>query len=205
MEKIPMDNCEWCKGSGREDGHLPCPDCEGTGYKYGKRAEASMDALLDIMDEWHDTLTAILVEDFGFPEKRFIPKDAVTFVMNYFRNEEKMPPKAEVRTFMLEELEAGFFLKFRPTCYGQKCADGSLRIYTSLMSPPPPVDEDKNVLRGRPSISCDFYVTADDAPSFLRHTDAIQLGNGVFSFSKETWKTFPNSITLHEQHSLYAF
>ena len=46
MTNISLEECPWCNGSGSttQDGyifstHYPCPDCEGTGFKYGKRAE----------------------------------------------------------------------------------------------------------------------------------------------------------------------
>lgn len=46
MTNISLEKCPWCNGSGSttQDGyifstHYPCPDCEGTGFKYGKRAE----------------------------------------------------------------------------------------------------------------------------------------------------------------------
>lgn len=197
MKKIPMDNCQWCKGSGREDGYLPCPDCEGTGLKYGREAEQYFDELMDIVCEWNDNLKDILVETFGFPEKRFIPKDVETFVMNYFGSEEKMPPKEEVRTFMLEEIGAEFFTNCRPYVFGHEFSDGRLYVYTSLLSPPEPIWDESKFFKSRESDRFDFLVSSDDALSFLKHTDATELGDGVFAFSKEAWKDFPKSIQLH--------
>ena len=46
MTNISLEKCPWCNGSGSttQDGyifstHCPCPDCEGTGFKYGRVAE----------------------------------------------------------------------------------------------------------------------------------------------------------------------
>jgi RecJ-like exonuclease len=46
MTNISLEKCPWCDGSGSttQDGyifstHYPCPDCEGTGFKYGRVAE----------------------------------------------------------------------------------------------------------------------------------------------------------------------
>ena len=197
MENITMENCNWCRGSGREDGHLPCPDCQGTGYRYGKAAERYLDELMDNMHEWHETLTDILVETFGYPEKRFIPKDVETFVMNYFGGEGKMPPKEEVRTFMLEEIGADFFINCRPHVFGHEFLDGRLYVYTSLMCAPEPIWDEKKFFKSQESEQFDFLVSSDDALSFLKHTDANELGDGVFGFSKEAWKNFPKSINLH--------
>lgn len=197
MQKVPMDNCKWCKGSGREDGYLPCPDCEGTGYEYGKYAEQYFDRILDNVSEWHDTLLEILVETFGYPEKRFIPKDVVTFVMNYFGSEDKMPSKEAVRSFMLEEIEAGFFNKCRPFGFGHEFSDGRLYVYTSLLSPPEPIWDEKKFFQSQESDTFDFIVSSEDARGFLTHVDATEMGDGVFSFSKEAWENFPKSITLH--------
>ena len=44
MPKIPLDKCEFCNGSGSEDGHYPCfGGCEGTGFKYGKQKQNGND------------------------------------------------------------------------------------------------------------------------------------------------------------------
>lgn len=197
MENITMENCNWCRGSGREDGHLPCPDCQGTGYRYGKAAEQYLDELMDNMHEWHETLTDILVETFGYPEKRFIPKDVVTFVMNYFGGEQKAPSKEEVRTFMVEEIGVDFFAKTRPYGYGQKLSDGRLCLYTSLISPPEPILEEAEFLRSPQMEQVDFIIMADNALDFLTHAKALEMSDGVFGFSKEAWKDFPSSIQLH--------
>lgn len=197
MENITTESCNWCRGSGREDGHLPCPDCQGTGYRYGKAAERYFDELMDNMDEWHNTLTDILVETFGYPEKRFIPKDVVTFVMNYFGGEEKMPEKEVVRSFMLDEIGANFFANTRPYGYGHKLSDGRLCLYTSLISPPEPIREEAEFLRSSKMEQVDFIVMSDDAIAFLTHVNELYMSDGVFGFSKEAWKDFPKSIQLH--------
>lgn len=197
MQEIPMDTCKWCNGSGREDGYLPCPDCEGTGYEYGKYAEQYFDRILDTVSVWHETLLEILVETFGYPEKRFIPKDVETFVMNYFSTEEEMPGKEKVRTFMLDEIGVDFFKERRPVCYGHELFDGRLFIYTSLLSPPKPIEKESTFFTSGEAEKFDFIVPSADVVPFLTHVDATHLGGGVFSFSKKAWENFPKTITLH--------
>ncbi len=52
MEEVSLEKCKWCNGTGNGASHImdtpyPCPDCEGTGYKEGKRAEWYIDYLMD--------------------------------------------------------------------------------------------------------------------------------------------------------------
>mgnify|MGYP002376299919 CR=1 FL=1 len=49
-----FENCKWCNGGGTEDGHLPCPDCEGTGMKGGKYAVKKLDELIE--KQYQDSL-----------------------------------------------------------------------------------------------------------------------------------------------------
>jgi DnaJ-class molecular chaperone len=52
MEEVSLEKCKWCNGTGNGASHImdtsyPCPDCEGTGYKEGKRAERYFDYLME--------------------------------------------------------------------------------------------------------------------------------------------------------------
>ncbi len=50
MGKIrdPFEVCKWCNGSGNDGGgYDTCPDCEGTGYKYGHAALAEQEKLIE--------------------------------------------------------------------------------------------------------------------------------------------------------------
>lgn len=44
-----FETCQWCNGEGKEDGHLLCPDCQGTGMKGGKYAEEKFDEYVEQM------------------------------------------------------------------------------------------------------------------------------------------------------------
>jgi hypothetical protein len=197
MKKVPDDKCKWCKGSGRED-HYPCPDCEGTGFKHGKQAVAYQDYQIGIMDEWHTVLLDILVETFGFPAKRFIPKDAVNFVMNYFAKEEEAPQKEATRLFMIEELGEDFFLAFRPMCYGHVLKDKRILIYLSLLKPPVSIDNERDYFYSFDNHNYNFNVRTEDCNVFLQQVNAEFIDTGVIQFSKEAWKSFPSTIPLKE-------
>jgi len=54
MNGITLEKCKWCNGAGTEDNHLPCPDCEGTGYKYGRAAADEHER--QILEEFRKTL-----------------------------------------------------------------------------------------------------------------------------------------------------
>lgn len=52
MEEVSLEKCKWCNGTGNGavevmDTPYPCMDCEGTGYKEGKKAEKYSNYLLD--------------------------------------------------------------------------------------------------------------------------------------------------------------
>ena len=52
IERVSLEKCKWCNGTGNGASHImdtsyPCPDCEGTGYKEGKRAELYLDYLME--------------------------------------------------------------------------------------------------------------------------------------------------------------
>ena len=196
MQKVPDDKCSWCNGSGTGYG-LPCPDCEGTGYKYGKAVEAYHEYLMDIVFEWHEHLMNILVESFGYPEKRFIPKETETFVMNYFANEEKAPPpKEEVRQFMLEELESDFFENFRPFGYARIMQTKQVFVYLSLQEPPESLPVRKNGMDAYMFADYDFCVPVRDSEAFLAHIGGEKVADDVIRFHKKVWDSFPKELEL---------
>jgi DnaJ-class molecular chaperone len=52
MKEVSLENCVWCRGTGNGAEHVldtpyPCTDCEGTGYKEGKRAEKYFDYFME--------------------------------------------------------------------------------------------------------------------------------------------------------------
>lgn len=199
MKKVPDDKCKWCDGIGimkEVSLSCPCPDCRGTGYKYGQAVVDYQEHQLNIMEAWYTMLLDILVESFGFPEKKFIPKDAIDFVMNYFALEEEAPPKEVLRLFMIEELEEDFFLNFRPLCYGHVLDDGRVLIYLSLPAKPKPMDDKAKFFKGYSNQDYSFYVKKDDSDVFLQHVKAEFVDEGVIQFSKDVWKNFPSSIPL---------
>ncbi|WP_289141513.1 hypothetical protein [uncultured Brevibacillus sp.] len=52
MQEVSLEKCKWCNGTGNGAAHFndtpyDCPDCEGTGYKHGKKAERYFDFLVE--------------------------------------------------------------------------------------------------------------------------------------------------------------
>ena len=48
MDEKDFERCKWCGGCGTEsDNHYPCPDCEGTGFVGGKKAEREFDKVIE--------------------------------------------------------------------------------------------------------------------------------------------------------------
>lgn len=49
MKEVSLENYPWCSGTGTDTSIAisPCFDCEATGYKEGKRAEAYFYYLID--------------------------------------------------------------------------------------------------------------------------------------------------------------
>lgn len=48
--KISLQDCKWCNGSGVEFQHYPCPDCQGGGYKGGMDAVELENRILSLYD-----------------------------------------------------------------------------------------------------------------------------------------------------------
>lgn len=49
LDEKMFESCQWCNGGGTEDGHLPCPDCQGTGMIGGKYADEKFDEYVEQM------------------------------------------------------------------------------------------------------------------------------------------------------------
>lgn len=197
MNELPLDVCPSCKGNGY-DCQMPCFGCEGTGFKYGKGAEAYQEYLLDISFNWHTVLMEILVESFGFPHPLFIPKDAEKFVMNYFARQTPAPPKEEVRQDMLAELGEGFFANFRPFCFGHVLSGNRILVHLSLAEAPESIEDELKFLNQPYGAPFDLFVDSQYAEAFLAHVQPAHVQPGVIQFSKEAWANLPDAIVLEK-------
>ena len=59
MKVVDLTECKWCNGSGYQredlfDTGYDCPDCEGTGFKYGKKAEEYQDYMIELAASEND-------------------------------------------------------------------------------------------------------------------------------------------------------
>lgn len=108
---LPADfdaKCEWCVG-GRDEssGHYTCPDCEGTGYKYGRQYLHYEEEELNLMCDLHEHVCLALIEVYGYAF-HFIPNHAIDFCMEYFSFCIGMT-YPELKKTMIEEISETFF------------------------------------------------------------------------------------------------
>lgn len=106
-----LDQCTWCNGSGDDGGgYGACPDCESTGYKYGKQAEDYIESEMDKAYELHQTILQVLADHHGFIRKELIPKQVETFVCEYLGHlfcDEYFQDHEKVKAYMMDELPPG--------------------------------------------------------------------------------------------------
>lgn len=110
---LPADfdaQCKWCHGTGDDGGgYRFCPDCESTGYKYGKQYEGYLDEELDLFTDLYDYVCRTLIEVYGY-QAHFIPKYVINFCMAYFPDSMGSPYEV-VKQTMISELSETFFEK----------------------------------------------------------------------------------------------
>lgn len=191
MEAVPLDTCTWCNGSGDDGGgYGACPDCESTGYKYGRSAEAYIEYEMDIVSDWHTVLKEIVAEEFGYLHPDLIPKPIETFLMNYFvaKPLTAHPPKEEILKIMLDELgSTSFFKNHYPVCYGEILKNKRILIYLGLSEPPEGTEEESHFLLKFINNDSDVQISSEHYDEFMSCVDPFFLSDSIVEFDKQKW------------------
>lgn len=189
MKAVPLDKCTWCNGSGDDGGgYGACPDCESTGYKYGRSAEAYIEYEMDIVFNWNTVLTEIVAEEFGYLHLDLIPKQIETFLMDYFVEKPLMahPPKDEILKIMLDELgSTSFFKNHYPVCYGEILKSKRILIYLGRSEPPEETKEKSPFLLINKD--SDVQIPPEHYDEFMSCIDPFFLSDTIIEFHKEKW------------------